>query len=231
MHSFFRRHYFGGMRWQAQEPAFRSRQIEEDWLGANWLDRYWPSDTNRDGDTLLRPDDAIQLNMEVDNTSLALAIELSPGGKVLLFPGDAQVGNWLSWHAPNMQWPRSDDPDNPVTAADLLRRTVLYKVGHYAGRNATLRQKGLELMESSELTALIAIDEDVARTLKGTGSMLFPPLLDRLQEKTGGRLLRSDKALPKQELSEASPTRRIRPVKTRLSDDVSYFELKINRFY
>jgi hypothetical protein len=34
-----------------------------------------------------------------------------------------------------------------VKAEDLLERTVLYKVGHHASHNATLRQKGLELMK------------------------------------------------------------------------------------
>ena len=42
---------------------------------------------------------ALQLDSYTNNTSLAFAIELGePGkGKVLLFPGDAQLGNWLSW--------------------------------------------------------------------------------------------------------------------------------------
>ncbi len=104
------------------------RQIESDWLGA--------------AGTL-----ALQLDSDTNNTSLALAIELSPGGKVLLFPGDAQVGNWLSWHA--LHWTREGEPERSVDAADLLRRTAFYKVGHHASHNATLREKGLELMDAA----------------------------------------------------------------------------------
>jgi hypothetical protein len=64
---------------------------------------------------------ALDLDSHTNNTSLVLAIELSPGGKVLLFPGDAQVGNWLSWH--EVKWPQ----DNAgLTAAELLHRTVFY---------------------------------------------------------------------------------------------------------
>jgi len=69
---------------------------------------------------------ALRLDAHTNNTSLVLAIELSPGGKVLLFPGDAQVGNWLSWG--DITW-RGDDSD--LTAANLLERTVFYKVGHH----------------------------------------------------------------------------------------------------
>ena len=44
---------------------------------------------------------------ETNNTSLALAFELIEKGrvgKVLLFPADAQVGNWLSWHGEKMKF-------------------------------------------------------------------------------------------------------------------------------
>ena len=39
---------------------------------------------------------ALKIDNDVNNTSLALALELADK-RVLLFPGDAQVGNWLSW--------------------------------------------------------------------------------------------------------------------------------------
>jgi hypothetical protein len=43
---------------------------------------------------------ALDLNKKTNNTSLVLAFELtkSQPHKVLLFPGDAEVGNWLSWY-------------------------------------------------------------------------------------------------------------------------------------
>ena len=47
---------------------------------------------------------AIQLDKFTNNTSLVIAIERIADGKVLLFPGDAQEGNWLSWHDPSIKW-------------------------------------------------------------------------------------------------------------------------------
>jgi beta-lactamase superfamily II metal-dependent hydrolase len=166
---FFQDHYYG----EAGTPAEKEmawRQIEGDWLTS--------------ADNL-----ALQLDSDTNNTSLALGIELSPGGKVLLFPGDAQVGNWLSWH-------HLDTLD----AADLLRRTVFYKVGHHASHNATLREKGLELMARPDLVAMIPVDEQMAHRPKGGNpdgwDMPFAPLLERLKEKTRGRFLRADSGSP-----------------------------------
>ncbi len=39
---------------------------------------------------------------------------------------------------------------------------MLYKVGHHGSHNATLRAKGLELMQSSALIALIPVDHNEA---------------------------------------------------------------------
>lgn len=74
---------------------------------------------------------ALRLNKEVNNTSLVLAFELPRTGRVLLFTGDAQRGNWISWAG--LSW-----DGGKVTARDLLARTVLYKVGHHGSHNATL---------------------------------------------------------------------------------------------
>jgi glyoxylase-like metal-dependent hydrolase (beta-lactamase superfamily II) len=171
---FFQEHYFGAA---GEENAAGWRQVEGDWLGA--------------AGTL-----ALQLDSDTNNTSLALAIELSPGGKVLLFPGDAQVGNWLSWH--DLRWPR--EGSEAFGAADLLRRTALYKVGHHASHNATLREKGLELMERPDLVAMIPVDERMAHRPKGGNpdgwDMPFAPLLERLTAKTRGRVLRADTGAP-----------------------------------
>ena len=38
-----------------------------------------------------------RMNKATNNANLVLAFELSKGGKVLLFVGDAQAGNWWSW--------------------------------------------------------------------------------------------------------------------------------------
>jgi hypothetical protein len=176
---FFRDHYFGGGGSKAEQGDLLWRRIDSDWLHA-------------------AADLALQLDSDTNNTSLALAFELSPGGRVLLFPGDAQVGNWLSWQALSWKGPRTGG--RTVTAEDLLRRTVLYKVGHHASHNATLRERGLELMTSPELVALIPVDETMARKPKGGSpqgwDMPFGPLLRRLEERTAGRVLRADTGIP-----------------------------------
>jgi hypothetical protein len=130
-----------------------------------------------------------------------LAIEHVDSGKVLLFPGDAQVGNWLSWSQYSWQGVAPDGTASTVTSADLLARTVLYKVGHHGSHNATLRDQGLELMTHPELTAMIPVDEKFAKTKvpPATGwQMPFGPLMQRLQEQTKGRIIRLDQEFPRE---------------------------------
>ena len=126
-----------------------------------------------------------------------LAIERIADGKVLLFPGDAQEGNWLSWHDPSIKWDVTDANGETatITAKDLLARTVFYKVGHHSSHNATAKDKGLEMMTSqSELTAFIPVDRQVAlgRSPAGTWKMPARQLYRRLLDKYQGRVLRSD---------------------------------------
>lgn len=131
---------------------------------------------------------ALKLDAHTNNTSLVLAIELSPGGKVLLFPGDAQVGNWLSWEDITWCGAHSD-----LKAADLLNRTVLYKVGHHGSHNATLSEKGLEQMSDPNLVALIPVDQDTAR--KRRWHMPHEPLHEQLTERASGRVIVSDEGI------------------------------------
>jgi beta-lactamase superfamily II metal-dependent hydrolase len=149
------------------------RQIESDWLGA--AGRL-----------------ALQLDSDTNNTSLALAFELSPSNRILLFPGDAQVGNWLSWQSTTWSI-KEGRASREVTARELLERTVLYKVGHHGSHNATLREFGLEMMSSPELTAMVPVNRKTAK--KMDWKMPFPALWTRLQEKTSGRVLDRDNGL------------------------------------
>jgi hypothetical protein len=150
-----------------QESPDAWRRIEDDWLGgAGRL--------------------ALQLDSDTNNTSLALAFELVESGRVLLFPGDAQVGNWLSWDP--LTWTlTSGGESRTVSSHDLLASTVLYKVGHHGSHNATPREKGLELMTHRELVAMIPVNRQTAR--KMGWNMPFPTLFRRLDAKTRGRIL------------------------------------------
>ena len=140
------------------------RNIDDEWLGL--------------GERL-----ALQLDNATNNTSLVLAFEFEDSKDVLLFVGDAQAGNWRSWDT--CEWTVKDqDGDNrKVTAADLLQRTVFYKVGHHGSHNATLREKGLERMNSSQLAAVIPVDTLVAHEVKGWRQMPLPAIRERLEQK------------------------------------------------
>ena len=178
--TFFREHY-GFDNKEQSGPGWR--RIDTDWLAA--ADRL-----------------ALSINDYTNNTSLVLAFEL-PGKaprKVLLFTGDAQMGNWLSWQ--DVKWSGEKAGDEELTAAELLRRTVLYKVGHHGSKNATARHKGLEMMESPDLTAMLPVDEEWARSKQGWNHP-EKAIVDRLEQKARGRILRSDK-IPKGESLDKS---------------------------
>ncbi len=129
---------------------------------------------------------ALALDSATNNTSVALAIEVVATGEVLLFPADAQVGNWLSWHA--LTWQAGGEQ---VTTPDLLRRTVFYKVGHHGSGNATLKAKGLEMMTSPKLVAFIPVDHVMA-VAKRWGNMPLPSLTEDLKKRCSGRVVRID---------------------------------------
>jgi len=166
---------FGG---DSADPRSRWRNIDLDWL---------------------RPAAVMALKADQfrNNTSLALAFELGEGGPVLLFPGDAQVGNWLSWHT-------RKNGDGPA-AEDLLNRTVIYKVGHHGSENATLKDLGLEFMAQrssvsrGKLVALVPTSREVAKSKVSKRNpdgwdIPWGALMKRLEELSGGRVMRIDDA-------------------------------------
>ena len=145
------------------------RRIDQDWLGVS-------------------SDLAIQLDDRTNNSSLVLAFEFLESKRVVLFVGDAQVGNWLSWQ--NVKWTVDD---KTVTGPDLLARTVFYKVGHHGSQNATLKQHGLELMKNTDLAAFIPTNAKDALKVKW-GAMPFVPILDDLNTRANKRVVRADDA-------------------------------------
>jgi hypothetical protein len=194
------------------------RRIDQDWLLAAegfalWVDSF------------------------VNNTSLVLAFELptkkeGAERKVLLFVADAQVGNWLSWDEIGEWKPRDDAQPaqtGPADAADLLKRTVFYKVGHHGSHNATLKAKGVERMRSDgTLTAFVPVSPAVAHRV-GWDEMPLTEILDALAARTNGRVVFPDgnvwPAVPEEETARVhrriglstSPTRL--PAKVIAGDD------------
>jgi hypothetical protein len=125
---------------------------------------------------------SLYMDKLTNNTSLVLAFELVESKRVLLFVGDAQIGNWQSWF--NVKFKKTT-----VTGEDLLKRTVLYKAGHHSSHNATLKQ-GLELMNEKELIIMIPVNEKVST--KFGFAMLKPEMLHGYHRKSKGRVLRAD---------------------------------------
>lgn len=160
-HPFFSERYFRNRQ---------DRQIEAEWLhGFGRL--------------------ALQVDRMINNTSLVLAFRL-PDGRVLLFAGDAQVGNWLSWHDIQPQdWRRPEGGlvDYRPAAADLLARTAVYKVGHHGSHNATLKRHGLEMMPDG-LIAFVPTSR-VYPQEQNSWNIPLPDLAEALWRKSGGRVV------------------------------------------
>lgn len=153
----------------ARTPDQSWRRIDHDWLG-------------------LGADLAIQLDDRTNNSSLVLAFEFVDTGRVLLFTGDAQVGSWMSWQA--LKWLVGG---KTVTGPDLLARTVYYKVGHHGSHNATLKQKGLEQMTHRDFAAFVPTNQKDAKKVKW-GQMPFGKIIDELERRGRGRVIRADDA-------------------------------------
>ncbi|HEY44129.1 MAG TPA: hypothetical protein G4O11_09125 [Anaerolineae bacterium] len=168
--AFFRNHY-GFSRRNRHGPEWR--RVETDWLAA--------------AEQL-----ALQIDSYTNNTSLVLAIELTEvqPRKALLFAADAQIGNWLSWH--ELSWPGEGEDSETIRGEDLLRRTVLYKVGHHGSHNATASESGLEMMDSPDLIAMIPVDKEWAYGRRPPWKHPDEDLLARLKQKTEGRVIRTD---------------------------------------
>lgn len=166
-------HYAGQAR-KAPSADDDSHLADQDWrrIDADWMG--------------IAADLALQLDQGVNNTSLVLAFEFVDTGRVVLFPGDAQIGNWLSWQA--VTWKDSD-----VKSADLLARTVYLKVAHHGSHNATPSRAGLELMTSPDLAAFVPVNEEDAKKAKWK-EMPFGTILRTLADKAAGRVIRADDA-------------------------------------
>jgi hypothetical protein len=77
-----------------------------------------------------------------------------------------------------------------VNATDLLDRAIFYKVGHHGSHNATLKEKGLQLMKNLRV-AMIPVNHDMA-VKKRWGKMPLDELVDALKGQAKGVVLRVD---------------------------------------
>ena len=155
------------------DPDQSWRQIDSDWLNAF-------------GQL------ALDLDSDTNNTSLVLAFEFVKTREVLLFVGDAQVGNWQSWADVEFNVP---ERKTPMKAHDLVARTVFYKVGHHCSHNGTIGKGGLELMNREDLVAFIPLDKATAAKQGKKGwDMPAGPLFKALNDKAKKRVAISDQS-------------------------------------
>jgi beta-lactamase superfamily II metal-dependent hydrolase len=113
---------------------------------------------------------AFALDHAVNNTSLALIFSFR--GKRLLFPGDAQYGNWKAWL------------DRP-TALEELGEVSFLKVAHHGSENATPKS-ALNAMTAEGLAAMVSTQ------VKPWPSIPQAGIMTALEKRTGGRVVRSD---------------------------------------
>lgn len=175
---------------------------------------------------------ALAMNNATNNASLVLAFELSKGGKVLLFAGDAQAGNWRSWSEDDF-----DDGGVKVTAENLLARTVLYKVGHHGSHNATMKGKAgshaasLAVMaqgkHAAEFVAMItAVEAWAHQKPKPDWNHPFPAIKRALVKKAGGRVLQTDSSVPDGPAGDGASG--WQDFLDRVTEEPHYFELRID---
>lgn len=187
----------------------------------------------------MTPDDAadagalaLAMNNATNNASLVLGFELSKGGKVLLFVGDAQAGSWRSWSEDDF-----DDDGAKVTAEELLGRTVLYKVGHHGSHNATMKGKAgshaasLAVMAQSkhaaEFVAMItAVEAWAHQKPKPDWNHPFPAIKQALVKKAGGRVLQTDLSLPDKPAGDGASG--WQAFLDRVTETPLYFDLRID---
>jgi hypothetical protein len=144
------------------DPEQKWRRIDDQWLSV--------------AQTL-----GLRLDSDTNNTSLALMFRL-PDGRCLLFPGDAQVGNWLSWW--NQPYEIMIDGERrELTIKQLLGQVVFYKVGHHGRHNATLQEKGLELMPDGLVAMVPVVHDQAVRASWGTNIPL-QSIMDRVAAKS-----------------------------------------------
>lgn len=112
---------------------------------------------------------AFSLDKLLNNTSIVALF--SWAGKQMLFPGDAQYGDWAYWYKST----------GPAALSDIC----FYKVAHHGSQNAT--PKGaLAEMPQGKFAAMVSTQN------KPWPSIPRKPLLEAVDERTNQRLVRSD---------------------------------------
>jgi hypothetical protein len=116
-------------------------------------------------------DVAFALDQARNNESLVTLFTFR--NKYLLFPGDAQYGNWRGWL------------EDEKSSSDILSKINFFKIAHHGSHNATPRA-ALEKMSEGEFAAMVSTQSIPWKSIPRI------PLMSRLHEKTKKRIIRSD---------------------------------------
>lgn len=118
------------------------------------------------------PADELAFALDQARNNESVVTYMTYQGQGLLFPGDAQWGNWR-W------WLENEQPDDILPHVDFL------KVAHHGSVNATPKA-ALEKMADNRFAAMVSTQS------KPWPSIPRVPLMQRLDVKTGHRTVRSD---------------------------------------
>lgn len=181
-----------------KNPGMEWRKIDHDWLLSSGLL-------------------ALRIERGLNNLSLALAIEIGETGKVLLFPGDAEIGSWASWHT--IDWPIEREEDQKHFTEELLNRTIFYKVAHHLSHNGTAKSLGADMMNHPDLMVMATLDYNIISS-SWEGTMPNTGLLKDLVRKSKGRfIVMNDKDLFYDSAKQVPLGKRILEEQNRMSSE------------
>jgi hypothetical protein len=130
-----------------------------------------------------------------------MAIEVGDKDQVILLPGDAQSGNWMGWHKPDVM--SALKAAGGKNTDELLANTIFYKVGHHCSKNGTASLSGLRKMNSPDLVAFATLIKAAIPKEWHPEGFPAPPLYKQLIKSTQGRVVRLDEGIIKDPRAKA----------------------------
>lgn len=148
-------------------------------FAAKWLANYGekppltPKETKKIRDELVDASlDALAFALDNAKNNTSLVTLFTYRGQYLLFPGDAQYGNWQYWL----------EQEN---AGEILEQITFLKVGHHGSHNATPKEI-VDRLTSGNLSAMVSTQSTPWESIPKV------PLMQKLYEQSKKRVVRSD---------------------------------------
>jgi hypothetical protein len=174
-----------GARGTTEDGRVPVLPFDKEWrvTPARYLDgNLWPPDIKSRLSAVL-PDDLVALARWLDDAvnNTSLVVHFSLRGKNLLFPGDAQWGNWLSWMYDGGDTARG----LAARCRSMLAGLDFLKVAHHGSVNAT----PTEVVANLASTATVMCSTHPTETYP---QVPLPKLIEELDARTDRRLALSD---------------------------------------